>query len=329
MYTIKDIAAKSGVSAATVSRVINNSTLVKAATRERVLRAIEECDYTPNELARSFRNERSGAILVIIPDISNVYYARVIKGVEAAAHACGCSVLLCDTSENSAKEQDYLRLLDSKMVSGLILMTRGHTADEINALCAKCPVVQCSEYLEGTNAPYIAIDNRQAAADSVRHLINQGHRRIGLIGSRIEYHSALQREQGYLDALEKAGIVPDDMLIRRSDYSYLSGMRLTKQLFRLPEPPTAVFCIADTLAIGALKAARRAGLSVPEQFAVVGFDNTILASMYDPTITSVSQSKYEMGYKAMELLQRLMDGQQDVEDVLLEHELVIRESTVL
>lgn len=329
MANIREVAKRAGVSVATVSRVLNNSDLVSEETRERVLKAIKDLNYHPNLLGRNLRRLKTKMVLALMPNVSNPFYARVVKGIEDVAHKNGYNVMLCNTDSDPEREKAYLDLLKNKLADGVILMASVMGKDELTLLAENYPVVQCCEYIEGAGASYVSIDNFSAAYKAVKHLINLGHRRIALITCKNDFISTRQRETGYRKALEDANIEFDENLIKYGDYSFKSGMRAARQLLSLEEKPTAIFAISDIMAIGAIKALKEEGFKAPEDVAVVGFDDISFASMYDPALTTVSQPKYDLGCIAMEVLLKHIEGElEDPQRIFLEHELVIRESTV-
>ena len=327
--TIQDVAKAAGVSVATVSRVINNSTSVSVETKELVLDAVKRLDYRPNLLGRNLRRAETRLILVLLPNISNPFYSRLVKGIEDVGHVNGYNVMLCNTDSEPGREKLYLDLLKNRLADGVIFMAPSLSREELTETGKCFPMVQCCEYKEGAKVSHVSIDNFAASQKAVKHLLALGHRRIGLISCDNDYLSTIHREEGYRKALLDAGIKPEDELSRDGDYSFKSGLRAASQLLSLTDRPTAVFCISDVMAVGAIRAARERGLRVPEDFAVVGFDNISFASMCDPMLTTVSQPKYDLGCTAMELLLRQIRGEmKEPQDLILEYELIIRESTI-
>lgn len=329
MVTIQDVAQLAGVSVATVSRVLNNSSSVAQKTRETVLDAIKKLNYQPNLLGRNLRRMETRMILVLLPNISNPFYSRLVKGMEDVAHKNGYNVMLCNTDSDKSREIMYLELLKNKLSDGVIFMAPELSKEELSAIGKDYPVVQCCEYKEGASVSHVSIDNFQAAYRAVKHLLGLGHKKIGLISCQNSFVSTIRREEGYKRALEEAGIAVEKELVKYGDYGFKSGLRAAKEMFSMKEKPTAIFSISDVMAIGVLKAAVESGLSIPDDIAVAGFDNISFASMYDPPLTTVSQPKYDLGCEAMDLLLKLIKGElKEPRDVFLEHNLIIRESTV-
>lgn len=328
MATIQDVAKAAGVSVATVSRVLNGSSAVSEKTKEVVLDVIKKLDYQPNLLGRNLRRLKTKMILVLLPNIANPFYSRVVKGIEDISHKNGYNVMLCNTDSDRNREKVYLELLYSRLADGVIFMSPEIGKDELSEIAHKFPVVQCCEYKEGASASYISIDNFNAAYTAVKHLVDCGYQRIGMISADNRFLSTVQREAGYRKALEDSSLKYDAGYIRYGDYGFKSGKTAAEQLLNLEKRPDAIFAISDIMAVAAIKAVREKGLRVPDDVAVMGFDNISFASMCDPMLTTISQPKYFLGCIAMELLlKQIYEGTKETRSVLLEHELIIRDST--
>jgi LacI family transcriptional regulator, repressor for deo operon, udp, cdd, tsx, nupC, and nupG len=328
MVTIQDVAKASGVSVATVSRVLNDSPSVNPETRDKVQEVIDKLNYRPNLLGRNLRRSETKMALVLLPSISNPFYSKIVRGIEDVAHRNGYNIMLCNTNGDKQREKVYMDLLRNRLADGVILMASELNKDELSTIGIQFPVVQCCEYKEGAKVSHVSIDNKNAAYRVIKHLISLGHKRIGMISASNKSVSTYLREEGYERALAENGIEPDKSLVRYGDYSFKSGVVATKGLLDMKERPTAIFAISDMMAIGAIKEIKAHGLKVPEDIAVAGFDNISIASMYDPTLTTVSQHQYDLGCTVMEVLLRQIRGElKEPQDVLLEHELIIREST--
>lgn len=326
---IQDVAKAAGVSVATVSRVLNKSSSVSAETRERVLDAIRRLDYRPNLLGRNLRRTETRLVLVLLPNIANPFYSKIVKGIEDVGHKNGYNIMLCNTDSDPGREKLYLDLLENRLADGVIFMAPCLSREELTGIGQSFPVVQCCEYKEGARVSHVSIDNSAASQKAVKHLITLGHRRIGLISCANDFLSTLHREAGYRKALQDADIEPDDSLVVYGHYSFNSGLRAMNGLLDLKDRPTAVFCISDSMAVGAIRAARERGLRVPQDLAVEGFDNITFATMCDPMLTTISQPKYDLGSTAMELLLKQIRGEmKEPVDLVLNYELIIRESTM-
>ncbi len=330
MVTIADVAREAGVSVATVSRVINHKINVSQETIERVKEAIDKLSYEPNILARNFRKSESRVILILAPNITNPYYSQILTGIGVSARRLGYSFMICTTGGESEQERDYLDMLAKRKSDGAIMLATGLSQKDIEQYANRYPIVQCSEYYPDTSVAHVAVNNYRSAQQVVEYLLSIGHRRIATISSVNNYPSTKLRLAGYADALKAAGIEPDDDLIRYGslDYSFSSGLAAAQSLLQQPSPPTAIFCISDMLALGAINGAQNMGLQVPNDVSIVGFDDVAHATMFRPHITTMAQPCYEIGYKATELLYRLMKSKTIAcSNVLLDCQLVVRDST--
>ncbi len=328
MATIQDVAKLANVSVATVSRVINNTTYVSPEARQEVNNAIKQLNYQPNLTARNLRRLETKTILVLLPTISNTFYSKVIKGIEDTAYKNGYTVMICTTASNKQIENRYLNLLKNKLVDGIIFMTSQLEEDELGLIAQNLPIIQCGEYKENVPASYISIDNEAAGYMAVNHLIKRGHCKIGMVTCRNNHISTKKRELGYKKALNEAGIEYKSDLIKYGNYGFGSGMKLAKEFLKIKPRPTAIFAISDMMAIGLVRYFLDKGLKVPEDIAVVGFDNIRFSYMVKPKITTISQPQYKMGSLAMELLLRkIQDKQSNPQNVFMEHKLIVRESS--
>ncbi len=321
--SIAAVAALAGVSTATVSRVLNQSKPVNAQTRERVEAAVAQLSYRANPFARSLISGESRLILVVVPDMANPFFAEIVQGIESVMRRHGYNIVLSLAAGEGPLDPVYDRLTD-----GVISMAHAHSQRSGADGTARrdIPWVACSEVVTGSDMPYVSIDHRQAALDAVQYLLNRGHRRIALITAAEDYAWAQQRRLGYETAMQRAGLAVDPAFIRvASGTDYGDGSAAAGGLMTLPEPPTAVFAVADTLAIGAIKAFRRAGRRVPEDIAVVGFDNVPLAQVFEPGLTTIAQPMRELGAAAAELLLDSLAGRRPTPRVL-PHALVVRDS---
>ena len=328
MSTIKDVAKMANVSVATVSRVLNNSDSVTDKTREKVLHAIQELNYQPNLLGRNLRRSETRMILILLPTISNTFYSKVVKGMEDTGHRNGYNVMICTTNSEKQREEIYLNILKNKLADGVIFLAPEIDAQELSKIGKSFPVVQCCEYKENADVPSVSIDNEAAAYHAVQYLISSGHRRIGMISSNSTFISTVHRENGYKKAIQEAGIEWNPNLIVYGNYGFRSGLNKTRQLLDMEDRPTAIFAISDMMAIGAIRAAQEKGLRVPDDVAVIGFDNVSFLSMIVPKLTTIAQPQYEMGAAAMDiLLQRIKNETVQVQHIRMGYELIVRDST--
>jgi LacI family transcriptional regulator len=327
MTTIRDVASKAGVSVSTVSRVLNDRDGVSRATYERVRRVIEELNYTSSLAARSMRSHHTHVIGLVVPDLSNSFSNLIIRGVNAAIGEADYGLLVytsgCRLNEDGIlHEQRQVALLNSALTDGTIVVTPRATAFSLSH-----PVVVIDPNCESSNMPAVLSTNWAGAVAAMEYLIQLGHRRIGLIQGRSDLHSAARRLQGYLDSLEQHGIPYDESLVCAGDFTRETGYRCGCQLLGLAHPPTAIFAANDESAIGAMGAARDAGLGIPADLSVVGFDNITESAWTTPKLTTVDQSLETMGYSAARLLFDLIQGR-PVEELIrrLPTKLIVRES---
>ncbi|MFB3163937.1 LacI family DNA-binding transcriptional regulator [Neobacillus sp. 179-J 1A1 HS] len=327
MANIQQVAKQAGVSVATVSRVLNSQNTVSAKTKMRVEEAIKKLNYEPSLLGRNLRTSESRLLLILIPTISNPFYLEIIKGIEQVAISQNYNILLCETDSNPNKENIYFDLVRKKMADGIITMDPAVNVETLKKLAENYAIIQCSEYEECTGIPYVTIDNEEASYRAVKHLIQIGHHKIALMNADEKYLFARQRKMGYKRALEENGItLRNEYIISTPNLGFENGQHAMKKILNLQERPTAVFAVSDLLAIGALKEINAAGLHVPSDIAVVGFDKIDFSNMTNPTLTTIAQPMRKMGNVAARMLIEKIKGE-EVESIILDHELVIREST--
>lgn len=324
--SINEVAELAGVSVATVSRVLNNTKAVNPDTRLRVEQAVAELGYHINSVGRSLAKAQSSKLLVLVPDFSNPFYAQIVQGVESVTRLRGYMIMLSDGSDGVAGVGSALAALYNRVVDGVISFEHLNESDEEIAQVRELPWVSCSEFMPGSGVPYVSIDHAQAAVDAVQYLINKGHRRIAHITADETYRWARLRREGYELALTRAGIPVDPALIRiASSTDYEAGSQAASGLLALFDPPTAVFAVSDTLAIGAIKALRRGGRRVPEDVAVVGFDDLPVSAVFEPALTTIAQPMRQLGAVAAEMLLNRLAGQRPGSRTLA-HTIVIRDS---
>jgi len=314
---------------ATVSRVVNNNPNVKPATRKKVYEAIERLGYRPNAVARGLASKKTTTVGVVIPDISNAIFSEVARGIEDIANMYHYNIILCNADKKKEKEIRVINTLLEKQVDGLLFMGGAVTDEHLQAFkTANVPIVLCATTEESGQIPSVDIDHEAAAFDAVMHLVGQGHKRIAMIsGTLQDPANGYARFQGYKRALEEAGIPYDETLVRIGNYRYESGADAMKYFIELAERPTAVFSATDEMAIGAIHCMQDSGLKVPGDISIISVNNSRMASMVRPQLTSVAQPMYDIGAVSMRLLTKLMK-KENVEhsQVVLPHELVARQS---
>ncbi len=325
MSTIVDVAKKCNVSVATVSRVLNGSDKVTQQTKDKVQKAIDELNYCPNMLGRNLRTNKTNMILVMLPTISNNFYSKVVEGINDSGAQHGYNIMLCTTGNNDAKENTYLELMRNNFADGIIHLSLPPKDEYTISLCEKYAFVQCSEYSDKINAPYVSVDNEKAAFEATSHLIEMGYKRIALLRGK-ESSTTKMRGKGYADALKNAGFNLCDEHILDGNYDYELSYKYITNILKSNNPPDAVFAMSDVMAMAAANAAMDTGLLIPEEFGVVGFDNIFFAESFKPGISTISQPRYELGKTAFEMLLEKIEGKK-VENKLLEHKLVVRKSS--
>jgi LacI family transcriptional regulator len=312
--TMKDVAKHAGVSVSTVSYVLNNSGPVAAERRARVLDAVQVLNYTPNESARSLKRRSASTIGLVVPDLANQFYALLTEGVERAAAARDVLVVLCAPEATGTKSSANARLLRSQRLDGVIYLSGADMSpSSLLELTQLGPVVLVDEQIPGFDLPAVVSDSRHGAREIARYVLGQGHERIAVIAGPAGLWTSQQRLAGYREAMAAAGLEPDDVPVFEGDYHQNSGTELAAEALSGPrhEWPTALLCANDLMAIGALEYCKGAGISVPADVSIVGFDDLPFASLLTPRLTTVRQPARDMGFKAANLLFDLLEDKVD------------------
>lgn len=324
--SIQKIAKLAGVSVATVSRVLNNSDTVKSKNRERVLEAIRENNYQPNLLARQLRTSRSSMILVMVSNIANPFCADVVKGIEEEAEKNGYRILLCNSGSDIERSKSSLGLLSGKIVDGIITMDAFSKLPDLTTMIGQTPWVQCAEYADAGDVSCVGISDNDASEFAIRYLFKRGCQRIALINHDLSYKYAQLRERGYNTVISqhKSGY---SAIGYASELSFSAGKAAMEKLLQAEVKPDAVFAVSDTLAAGAMRAIEEAGLNVPQDIAVIGFDGTELAEMVSPQLTTIEQPSRDIGRQAVSLLIKKIDNPEaPAERVMLDWHFISRAS---
>lgn len=330
MATIQDVARVSGVSAATVSRVLNNNYKVSEKTRKLVLDAIEKLDYRPNIVGRNLGRSKNRTILVV----SGVIDDDMIRGAASAAKELGYDIILSYSPLNS--DNDALKYFENGLAGGIMFMNFFSGDKQKIELCRRCPVVQCADYLDIPESYAVSIDDEAACYQMTEMLIKEGHRRFAFIGHRSipdhTMHYSMERENGFRRALKDGGIPEDRQSLHLFEWkinSYYGAIKVAQQWLELPkdERPDAVVCVNDTTALGFVNTLLRAGIRIPQEVAVTGFDNRRSVTAF-PQITTVAQPFFEMGAESIRMLVGIMNGEERTpRRVLLDHRIIVRGST--
>jgi LacI family transcriptional regulator len=327
--TIRDVAAVARVSPATVSRVLNGKEDVGADLRRRVLGVVAELGYRRNGPARSLRTRAAMVLGLIISDVTNPFFTAVVRGVEDQAQRAGYSVVLANADEDVAKEARYLEVAAAEQMAGVLLSPASPRQTSIDVLLEQgVPVVTIDRRLAAATVDSVMVNNRQAARDAVQHLIGQGCRRVGIVAGPVQTTTGAGRLAGYRAALRAAGRTLDPSLFAYADFRTEGGYTATWQLLRQRLPPDGLLFSNNLMTVGGLQAIAEAGLAIPDDLAVVGFDDANWATALRPALTVVAQPTYEIGQTAAELLLRRVDGEKfPPRHVVLRAELIERASS--
>ena len=328
--TIRDVAAAAGVSYQTVSRVINHRPDVAEETRQRVWQVIEELGYQPSAIARGLVSKRTYTLGLITADFSDYFFTQVIVGAEIEARKHGYFFMLCSTERNPDDEPEYLRLLTERQVDG-ILFARPSTEQDsrhISSLIRQgVPLVTTAYHMPGERLTVVDVDNVDGGLQATQCLIDGGHRRVGMITGPPDWKSVQDRARGYRLALERAGIPYTGSLVEHGDWSYESGYEATVRLLEKALGFTSLFIQNDRMATGAMQALRQAGLSVPDDVGIVGYDDIPAAAYCHPPLTTIRQPMQEVGEIATrKLIELIDDSDAEREEILLKTDLVRRGS---
>jgi len=330
MTNIRDIADHAGVSIATVSRALSKPEVVRPETLEKIKLAIAELDYQPNMLAAGLRRQRSGNIIVAVPSILNPFTAAFVQGIENIAREAGYRVLLGITDSDQTLLDTYVNMIAGKQADGLILLDviLPTIVTQADNGVKRPPIVAACEYPPGLNIPRVRQDNVEAAAVVVAHLARLGHSQIAMISGPEQQQMARDRSAGVRLGLRRAGLACEEALTAEGNFTLESGYRAMQALIAGARPFTAVCCANDEMALGALAALREAGIDVPGQVSVAGFDDLRFAAYSSPPLTTVEVPTVETGERAMQLmLDQLRDPDDAPREIVLPHRLIVRQST--
>ncbi len=328
MVTILDVAKLAGVSPITVSRVVNDSPGVNPKTRDRVTRAIAELHYIPNAMAKSLRSKKTHILALVLTDVTNPFWTTVARGVEDTAAQNGFHVILCNTDEHPDKESNYVGVLLQRRVDGIILApSSGDRRRLLPLKRQKIPCVLIDRKVEGFKADIVRSASKDGACRLTEHLLRLGHRRIAMISGPAHISTAEDRYEGYREALRNHGIEVDAALIKQGTFKSDSSSLFVEELLAVTPPPTAIFATNNLMGIGVLQALRERGVRVPEDMALVCFDDIPQASAIYPFLTVCAQDPYRMGVLSAELLiDRIRSRRRRTREIILDTRLIIRKS---
>lgn len=329
MATMKEVAQRAEVSVSTVSHVINETRFVSIDVRSRVLAVIAELDYIPSAVARSLKHQRTRIIGMMTPNNSNPYFAEITRGIEDACFEAGFNVILCNSDDDPRKQTSYIRVLMEKQVDGLIITPSGANEDLGDLLSsARKPLLILDREVENIEADFVTVDHELGGYLATNHLIELGHRHIACIAGPSQLSPAIQRLAGYRRALSNANLPLDPNNVVTSNFTSASGYTAMQRLLSMNPRPTAVFACNDLIALGAICAATNAGLSLPKDLSIVGFDDIELAAFTSPPLTTMAQPKYQLGALAAGMLiDRIARKHEQPQRKTLRPELRIRQST--
>lgn len=324
--TMKDVAKYAGVSLKTVSRAINNSEKVRPETREKIFDAIKILGYRPNAVARSLRMKKTYSIGVIIADITNSFYSQIVRGIEDIALNRNYSILLANSDEIQKKEKFYTQVFIEKQVDGLIIVPSAGSKDYLKSVVKQIPVVLVDRDIKELELSSVTVDNETAAYNLTCHLLKHGYTKIGYISHTVEVTSGRKRLEGFKRALIDNHIELPKKYLKLNNKTVQDAFYAMQELIKGDHMPQAIFTSNNIMAAGVIKALDYYGLKPPTDIALVTFDDFKLADCFKPRLTVVSQPSYKIGKKAAEVLFKHLDGNREIEKIVLPTELIIRES---
>lgn len=330
--TIKEIARLAEVSTATVSMILNKKDQnISPATREKILAIAEEHNYIPNSAARSLVTRKTNTLGLILPDITNPFFPEIARGAEDKASEARCSIILCNTDDNLRQEEKYIKILTERMVDGIIFAHAADIEETLSGLSkSKLPVVLIDRDYRNENIKgRVVVDNESGSYSGVNHLIQRGYKKILYIGGQLITQTAKDRLAGYKKALIENGLKFNESYVKTGFYRSEWGYQAIDLFLREGIDFDAVFCGNDMIAFGAMKKLKEKGIRIPEDVGVIGFDDIYVSSMMEPSLTTVKQPNYEMGYRAVELLLNVLENKtEDLNTkIVLNTELIVRNST--
>ena len=327
--TIQDIAVRAGVSTATVSRALANPDFVSAKARERVLRAVTETGYTPNVAARNLRARRTMIILVVVPNLANPFFAEVLRGIDDELAEAGYDMIIGNLDNRVEREARYVKLAMSGQVDGVLNLTGRVPKGEGRAMSdLGLPMAGICARVPGQQSPHVVVDDRTSSVRVAEHLLGLGHRRFGYVSGPNENINEVERYAGFLQGLDAAGIGPDAVIRWPGEFNLAAGIRAGQDYLSLDERPTAVYAASDEMAIAFMKTVLTAGVKVPDELSIVGFDGIEFARFVEPTLTTVRQPRHDLGRTGARAILEEIRGKGSGERVIeLPGELILGDST--
>jgi LacI family transcriptional regulator, galactose operon repressor len=329
--TLKELALRANVHPSTISRVANNDPglRIASATRQRIEELLRETGYQPNGIARGLKMRHTKVLAVVIPDITNPFFAALFRGVEDAAAPRGFNVLLCNTDGLPERQRSHLQSLQARRVDGVIVASSFLRDPSVRDLRKqKGPYVLVNRFSDEGEDPFVGSDDLLGGQLATTHLIELGHTRVGHLAGKATVSTGVLRRRGFLAAHALAGMAPDARLVVEAGYTEESGALAARRLLSMPNPPTAVFAVTDMVAIGLAGVARQMGIRVPEDLAIVGYNDIPLTSRMSPRLTTMHVPIHEFGSVAFRLLLEQLEGDSVARRVRFTPDLIVRESTV-
>lgn len=326
--TLKDIAEAVGVSKATVSMVLNNKEInVSESTREKIFNAAKELNYIPNSVARSLSTKKTETIGIILPDIENPFFSEIARAIEDVANKCNYNVILCNTDNKNDKEEQYIKLLISKLVDGIIFLTGVSKEASIDILKNNnIPFVLVDRYMEKVeefNGVYCL--NEEGVEQGVDYLLQNGKKHIAFVTGPMELSVSKKRLDGYKKSMNKRNIYKDE-LIFEGDFTTEGGIKVTQDILKSKISVDAIFYGNDAMALGGMKVLLRKGYKIPEDISIIGFDNIRISSFVQPELTTIGQPIYHMGKEACKLLINTIEHKDEKKQIYFKPELIIRDT---
>lgn len=309
--TIRDVAKKAGVSPTTVSRVLTGKSIghMREKTREKILVAIKELKYTPNKYARALKQQKTGVIGVLIPDISDVFFSLIVRGVEKIAYQNKYSVIVCDSENSVEKEESYIDILIQEMIEGLIFVPCSRRSDRIKKLIEReVMVVLVDRELDNFNLPAVVCDDFNNSYNLTKYLIDQGYKTIGFIKGPPAVTTAEDRYRGYIQALKDNNISFNEVYVKQGMYTFESGYKAAREYLRIKKLPQAIIAANDLMALGAIGLFEKSGFKVPSDIGIAGFGDIPFARLMNPRLSTIRIPTFQMGQEATKVLFNLMRG---------------------
>ncbi len=300
---IKDVANKAGVSATTVSAYLNKSAPVNKVTAERIKKVIDEIGYKPNLIARSLRQKKTNIIGLIVGNILSHFYSVIAKSVEDGARKYGFNTILCNGDDDPKKELDYIKVLESLKVEGIIMTPTGKNEDYINSVIRSgINVIFIDRFSDKVNCSSVCVDNATGSYNAVKYLVKQGYKKIAIINGNLEIITAKERLDGYLKVLKEASLSIDNDLIKIGDFKRETGLIKSLELLEGGNKLDSIFSTNLEITKGILSSIKQKGLKIPDDIGLVGFDDSDITQLFNPPITAISQPVYDIGSTAVELM---------------------------